>query len=682
MTDLATQRYGADYLLHQPNGLTTQAVKVDNGTAQFSTTGTWVSNAANSTTYGTTYLSHIINDIAPTATIVDNTSASFSVTGTWSTVSTPATDGFYGTNYRSHATAASTTDKATWLLNVPSSGSYRVYAYWPSIAATAAGNASFTIYHSSGSTTVSMCQYCNTKRFNLLGTFTLAPGQNHRIELSGAGNGAVQADAIAFEPVSALPSTATWQLPVASAGQYRLFARWPTLNLASFATPFLVHHDLGDTTLTWQQYAKGGRWNYLGTFGLTPGANPHIDMTDRGSSYDVLADAVAYDPVSAPVTNIATWTPTLPASGQYRVYARWPADTSRATNASYTVTHAGGASTVTVNQTLRGGQWVLLGTYQMTAGAGHNVKLNDQADGFVAADAMAFEPVASTPTTVKAVWTPAIAASGPHLVWARWCCAFSGSASSVPYTIYYTGGSTTVLKDQTANNGGWVLLGTFDMAPGQNHRVELGDRLPDGSIPSGLMVADAVAVEPVAALGNGATWTPAITDADTYEVFARWAAGTDGATNARFTVTHGGGATNVTVNQQSSNGAWVSLGSYAMAPGAGHKIQLSDHANGVVVADAVKLVSSSGVTRYATWAGTATSAGTYQVYARIPSPGGGASVLAPDAAYSLIRPAGSQNVTLDQSRSVGWKLLGSMALAANDNRQVKLSDQASSGQVA
>ena len=46
-----------------------------------------------------TYLSYIINDIAPTATIVDNTSASFSVTGTWSTVSTPATDGFYGTNY-------------------------------------------------------------------------------------------------------------------------------------------------------------------------------------------------------------------------------------------------------------------------------------------------------------------------------------------------------------------------------------------------------------------------------------------------------------------------------------------------------------------------------------------------------------------------------------------------------
>ena len=42
------------------------------------------------------------------------------------------------------------------------------------------------------------------------------------------------------------------------------------------------------------------------------------------------------------------------------------------------------------------------------------------------------------------------------------------------------------------------------MAPGQNSSGELGDRLPDGSIPSGLMVADAVAVEPVAALGNGA----------------------------------------------------------------------------------------------------------------------------------------------------------------------------------
>lgn len=107
------------------------------------------------------------------------------------------------------------------------------------------------------------------------------------------------------------------------------------------------------------------------------------------------------------------------------------------------------------------------------------------------------------------------------------------------------------------------------------------------------------------------------------------------ATNASYTVTHAGGASTVTVNQTLRGGQWVLLGTYQMTAGAGHKIRLSDHANGVVVADAVKLVSSSGVTRYATWAGTATSAETYQVYARIPSPGGGTAALAPDAAYTL-----------------------------------------------
>ena len=60
-----------------------------------------------------------------------------------------------------------------------------------------------------------------------------------------------------------------------------------------------------------------------------------------------------------------TWTPTLPASAVYQVYARWATGTDRATNATYEITHLGGTNTVTVNQQQRDGEWVLLGGYSL-----------------------------------------------------------------------------------------------------------------------------------------------------------------------------------------------------------------------------------------------------------------------------------------------------------------------------
>ena len=57
---------------------------------------------------------------------------------------------------------------------------------------------------------------------------------------------------------------------------------------------------------------------------------------------------------------------------------------------------------------------------------------------------------------------------------------------------------------------------------------------------------------------------------------------------------HAGGTTTVTVNQEASGGIWVPLGIYDLDPAAGHKVALSDDANGsYVIADAVKFVRST-----------------------------------------------------------------------------------------
>jgi RHS repeat-associated protein len=76
------------------------------------------------------------------------------------------------------------------------------------------------------------------------------------------------------------------------------------------------------------------------------------------------------------------------------VYAQWTQHANRATDATYTVTHAGGSTPVAVNQQANGGVWNLLGIFSLSPGPAHNVTLTDLANGYVIADAIRLVPVA------------------------------------------------------------------------------------------------------------------------------------------------------------------------------------------------------------------------------------------------------------------------------------------------
>ncbi|MPZ29100.1 MAG: DNRLRE domain-containing protein, partial [Micromonosporaceae bacterium] len=80
------------------------------------------------------------------------------------------------------------------------------------------------------------------------------------------------------------------------------------------------------------------------------------------------------------------WRLTVPASGDYEVFVRYAAGT--ATDAPYTITHAGGAATVPVDQTQQVGEWVSVGSYAFDEGIDHDVTLATSADGTVVADAV------------------------------------------------------------------------------------------------------------------------------------------------------------------------------------------------------------------------------------------------------------------------------------------------------
>ncbi len=98
--------------------------------------------------------------------------------------------------------------------------------------------------------------------------------------------------------------------------------------------------------------------------------------------------------------------------------------------------------------------------------------------------------------------------------------------------------------------------------------------------------------------GNGAatvTWPfPSGSAAGRYEVFARWSSGPNRASNAAYLVSSNAGSSTVTVSQKDGGGVWRSLGSFDFQPGKGQGVTLSDKADGVVVADAVRWVGPGG----------------------------------------------------------------------------------------
>ena len=98
----------------------------------------------------------------------------------------------------------------------------------------------------------------------------------------------------------------------------------------------------------------------------------------------------------------ATFVPDLPRAGRYEVFTWWGTAPTGATDAPYTVHHLGGETTVRVN--VRGpigggGVWYSLGTYDFTAGTAGSVVISDDADGYVAADAVRFLEIGPTSYT-------------------------------------------------------------------------------------------------------------------------------------------------------------------------------------------------------------------------------------------------------------------------------------------
>ncbi|HFD31364.1 MAG TPA: hypothetical protein ENJ28_01435 [Gammaproteobacteria bacterium] len=278
--------------------------------------------------------------------------------------------------------------------------------------------------------------------------------------------------------------------------------------------------------------------------------------------------------------NTFTWS-TGTATGDYNVYAKWTAHANRASNATYTVTHTAGTTTVTVNQQAQGSQWVLLGQFNLDNTS--QITLSDNANGYVIADGIMVAPITAKPNT--ATWGIAPATTGLHTVYAKWT-AHSNRASNATYTIHHTGGTTSVIQNQQIKGGTWVNLGDYHLDA--TSKVTLTDQA------NGYVIADAVAYVPVGAAPNQAIWQLG-TQAGQYDLYAKWTSHTNRASNAPFNVSHVTGETPLSVNQQINGGQWNLLGNFSFDTLS--TVSLTDQANGYVIVDALRIMGNTTTTQ-------------------------------------------------------------------------------------
>ena len=210
----------------------------------------------------------------------------------------------------------------------------------------------------------------------------------------------------------------TWPLAIPAAGSYKVFARWSASANRTNVARYTVNHAGGATVVMVNQQGDGGQWNLLGTFSFNAG-NTTVSLSDQANGV-VIADAVRFVAASAAPSS-AQWT--VPTAGQYQLYARWSAYPNRATNAPYTIVHAGGTTQLSLNQQQNGGQWNLLGTYTFTAG--QTVTLTSQANGHVIADAIRLVPATAQAQTMYFIHTdhlntPRTITNGASQVVWRW----------------------------------------------------------------------------------------------------------------------------------------------------------------------------------------------------------------------------------------------------------------------
>ncbi len=309
-------------------------------------------------------------------------------------------------------------DTYRWTPTIPSDRAYDVYVRWTSNP-NRGTSVPFKVVHAGGTTTVNFNEQTAGGVWTSVGRFTFTAGSSGYVETSDS-SGQANADAVRFVPAS---GPATGKLTVSKAGsgggrvttvpggidcgadcaeEFALntvvqvtakpdpgsvFFEWGgpcggngacsiTMNDSKFlAATFRVADTIVDNAALGVQDTVGGR-SFTGQWCRSVGTSPN----GADSLYSCGAGADSY-----------RWTPNVPKTGGYNVYAWWTTHPNRSASVPIAVAHSEGTATVNVDQRINGGKWVLLGTYTFAVGKTGFVEMKDS-NGLALADAIKLVP--------------------------------------------------------------------------------------------------------------------------------------------------------------------------------------------------------------------------------------------------------------------------------------------------
>jgi len=356
-----------------------------------------------------------------------------------------------------------------------------------------------------------------------------------------------------------------WKPNLLHDGKYEIFARWTAGANRTSTARYVIKTYFGDETVIVDQKIHGGEWVSLGEYDMLMG-NESLILLLKDPDGVVVADAVKLEYKAEMTTyiidnldydfstlgtwgeshsaqgfhdwnyafamqgdgsRVATWDINVSKDGSYEVFAKWTSHSSRASNAPYTINAYGSNEVVEVNQRENGGEWVSLGEHDFLRGGDHSVKLSNYANGIVIADAVKLVYRGELRTLIIDNADPMFTAVG------SW---WSSTSSKGYYNVDY--------RYALAGKGGKTVK-----------------------------------------------WTPDIPLSGRYEVFTRYTSWRNRASDAEYNVKlNDGSVKTVNVNQRENGTKWVSLGQYEFVDGQSQCVELSDDADGVVIADAVKFV--------------------------------------------------------------------------------------------
>lgn len=188
-----------------------------------------------------------------------------------------------------------------------------------------------------------------------------------------------------------------------------------------------------------------------------------------------------------------TFTPRIEVGGSYEVFLRWTSSENHANNVPVEIAHAGGSTTVTVDQQILGGRWVSLGIFAFTANEPASLTIHTTGtDGYVVADAVKFQRlVALTALATKpldarrppAVWkqsrstvrTTGIAGPGDDGWWSG-----GGRYSSYGNGLFF--GYQSRIRPYGYGYGGSAWQGGRDAGPRASDTVDIGLSGPCGPL--------------------------------------------------------------------------------------------------------------------------------------------------------------------------------------------------------